>query len=417
VESEGVSEASHLAVERTRETDEPEHESRPAARAKTGVTLIGVVVLLTAASARAEPVEIRQGSLIGAGYSFKHGTSCLVVTARHVVPEMGGTVTVLDRGGAAAQGSRSYDNESYDLALIALPEKSPVACTAAWPDTTWIARANFSSPTEFHVVRHYPNGRETIVRLQYAGGIRQTLTLGFVDRLRVRESDSGAMVEYGGKPAGIVQSVDTGSDRVNVLKFDAIDQLVGDRFRSRTNAPVGYAGVFQRGRQNAEWSTYIQSWLTEQARRPVVLVESPIPGRPAPRRGTSTPAPARQASKPLCEIKVDVMSWERLPVPNPEYGRVELGMKACGKRGFLFEQTCTAARNAMRTTPRQLMSQKVTFQATVTPEQAPALAKLETSTVIPPASASLGRTELELEVLQEAVGPTLKTLLDAAPCQ
>jgi hypothetical protein len=267
------------------------------------------------------------------------------------------------------------------------------------------------------VVRHYPNGRETIVRLQYAGGIRQTLTLGFVDRLRVRESDSGAMVEYGGKPVGIVQSVDTGSDRVNVLKFDAIDQLVGDRFRSRTNAPVGYAGVFQRGRQNAEWSTYIQSWLTEQARRPVVLVETPVPGRPAPRNGASTAAPARGAAKPLCEIKVDVMSWERLPVPNPEYGRVEMGMKACGKRGFLFEQTCAAARNAMRTTPRQLMSQKVTFQATVTPEQAPVLAKLETSTVIPSASASLGRTELELAVLQEAVGPTLKTLLDAAPCQ
>jgi len=41
----------------------------------------------------------------------------------------------------------------------------------------------------------------------------------------------------------------------------------------------------------------------------------------------------------------------------------------------------------------------------------------ETSTVISPASASLGRTELELAVLQEAVGPTLKTLLDAAPCQ
>jgi hypothetical protein len=290
-----------------------------------------------------------------------------------------------------------------------------VACTATWPDAAWIAQANFSGPTEFRVVRHYPNGRETIVRLTYAGGMRQSLSLGFVDRLRVRESDSGALVEYGGRPVGILQSVDTASDRVNVLKFDAIDQLVGDRFRSRANAPVSYAGVFQRGRQNPEWSTYIQSWLTDKARRPVIVVEPPSLARPDPRRGP-TPAPARGESA-SCEVKVDVMSWERLPVPNPDYSKVELGLKACSNRSFVFQQMCSAARNAQRTTPRQVMSQKVTFQATVAPKDGPAMSKLETSTVVPPGSATLGRTELELIVLQEAVGPTLKTLLDTAPCQ
>lgn len=64
-----------------------------------------------------------------------------------------------------------------------------------------------------------------------------------------------------------------------------------------------------------------------------------------------------------------------------------------------------------------IQSQKLTFNVTVTPRSGPALTKLETSTVMPPSAATIGRMELELGVLQAAVGPTLKAMLDAAPCQ
>lgn len=417
-EDEVAAEAAHAAIERTRENEGghrgAEGARRPGTTARRPIAALALVCW--ASSAFAEPVEIRQGAYVGAGYSFRRGASCLVVTARHVVPEMGASVTVLDRAGAKAQGSRGYDNEFYDLALITLPDSSLVACTTAWPEAAWMARANFSS-NQFQVIRHYPNGRETIVRLQYAGGLRHQLTLAPVDKLTIRESDSGAMVEAGGRLVGIVQSVETATDRVNVLRFDQIDQLVGDRFkRSGAAGPLGYAGVFFRGRQSAEWTTYMQSWLTEKAGRTIVVVEPPSPyGRPDPRR-PAAPA-SSDTPKTSCEVKVEMMSWDRVSIPNPDYSKVELGLEACRKRGFVFEQLCAAARNQQRNTPRMIQSQKLTFNVIVTPKSGPSLTKLETSTVNPPSMSTIGRTEFELGVLQAAVGPTLKAMLDAAPCQ
>ena len=56
-----------------------------------------------------------------------------MLTAHHVVPETGVPITVFDRSGAKAEGTRSYDNAAYDLALIALPDNPPVACMTPWP--------------------------------------------------------------------------------------------------------------------------------------------------------------------------------------------------------------------------------------------------------------------------------------------
>lgn len=421
-ESEGVEmamEATHMALERGRESERSE---RPRAEEASGVgaavrrTLAIVMMLGCSAAVGAEPVEIRQGELVGAGYSFRRGTSCLVVTARHVVPGMGVAVTVFDRGGAKAVGTRAYDNEFYDLALIALPDSSTVACTSAWPDSVWLARASFAAASEFRAVRHYSSGRETIVRLRYAGGIKHLLTLAPADKLTIRESDSGAMVELDGRLVGIVQSLDTATDRVNVLRFDMIDQLVGDRFRrAKTNAPLSYAGVYFHGRANPDWSTYVQSWLTEKAGRTVIAAPDPL-SRPDPRRPVDPPRTAA-ATRASCEVKVEVMSWERVSVPNPNYASVELAMKSCGKRGLIFEQLCQQARRSAANTPRQVLSQKLTLNVSVTPKGSTPLTKLATSTIMPPSGPALGRTELELAVLQAAVGPALKELLDLAPCQ
>jgi hypothetical protein len=369
-------------------------------RRKARITGRVLLLLVAASPAYAEPVEVRQGTFVGAGYSFRRGASCLVVTARHVVSQMGVPVAVLDRTGARAEGSRAYDNEFYDLSIVTLPETSLVACSATWPDVAWLTRATFSSRNEFRAVRHYATGRETIVRLQHAGGVKHLLTLAPVDKLTIRESDSGAIVELDGRPVGIVQSIDTATDRVNVLRFDTIDQLVGDRFKGATTGPVSYVGVLSRGRPNPLWSTYVQSWLTEKAGR-AVLPAAATPNRAAPS---------------VCEVKVDVLAWERMSVPNPAYSAVELQLKSCGRRGFIFEQACQAGRRAAATTPRTLLSHKVTLNSTVTPPNAPPVSKLETTTHVPPSSRTLGRTEIDMMVLQAAAGSALQDLLGRAPC-
>ena len=193
--------------------------------------LAGMALMIAANSVYAEPVEIHQGSLIGGGYSFRRGATCLVVTAQHVVKEMGVPVTVLDRTSAKAVGNRNYVNESYDLALIELAENSSVACTTTWPDVAWLRSAKFSAASEFRAIRHYGGGQEVVIRLKHAGGDKDHITLAPVDKLTIRESDSGAIVELDGRPVGIVLSIDTGTDRVTVLRFDWIDELVGERFR------------------------------------------------------------------------------------------------------------------------------------------------------------------------------------------
>jgi hypothetical protein len=198
--------------------------------------------------AYAEPVEIRQGDVIGAGYSFHRGATCLVITAYHVVKEIGVPVTVIDRTGAKAAGNRSYANESYDLAQIELPDNSSVACTSTWPDVAWLRSANLSASSELRAVRHYAGGQEVIIRLKYAGGDKDHIMLAPVDKLTIRASDSGAIVELDGRLVGIVLSVDAGTDRVRALRFNRIDELVGDRFGT---ASVGRAPVSDPPREDS----------------------------------------------------------------------------------------------------------------------------------------------------------------------
>ena len=370
---------------------------------KTTIRLRASILAFCAAGActHAEPVDVRQGEYIGAGYSFRRANTCTVVTARHVVPDIGASITVLDRSGAQVEGSRSYDNEFYDLALISLPDIKTIACTATWPDRAPPLDAKVSDAKEFQAIRHYPSGRETIVRLKSAGGIKHLLTLAPVDNLRIRESDSGAIVLLDGRPAGIVQSVETGSDRVNVLRFDMVDQLVGDRFRSSGGrGALSFAGVLWQGRLHPTWTTYVQSWLMEQAGRQVVTGAAP----------GATPPPE------LCSVRIEVLSWDRGSVPNPAFDTVQQELKVCGKKGWLYEQMCQQARSASQTTPRQLVTQKLTVNAIVQPPAAPAVSKLVSNTVVPKSGVQMSQAEIELSSLQTVVGPVLKDLLKRSSC-
>ena len=317
----------------------------------------------------AEPVEVRQEGSIGAGYSFRRGSTCHVITANHVVRELGARVTVEDKTGARGVGDRTFTSEESDLALISLLDNSSVACTTQWPDGAWMRSATFSGSNAFRAVRHYTSGREAIVRLVHAGGDRNYFSLAPADKLNIRESDSGASVEFEGKLVGIVLSVDTATDRVKVLRFDRIDELLGERLRGAAVARiVRFLGVVQRGVENPTWTKYMEAWITEKSGRVVI----------------SATASAGQAAKANCEAKVEVLSWDHASAPNPDRNAIELQLKSCGKKGFFFEQLCKQARQSAATAPSQVISQRLTLNVLVTPKGAPTQSKLVTNTFVPP---------------------------------
>jgi hypothetical protein len=391
-----------------REEQRRKAASPGSARGRSGalsVCLLACVGLVSGgivSSARAEPVEVHQADHVGSGNSFRRGASCLVLTAHHVVPETGVPITVFDRSGAKAEGTRSYGNDAYDVALVTLPDDPPIACTTPWPDASWMTGASFTPKSEFYATIHHADGRESIVRLTYAGGIKHLLTLAPADKFRVIASDSGSLVVFDDKAAGIVQAVDESADRVNVIRFDMIDQLVGDRFRGSAAAvagALGYDGVLWHGQPNPNWSTYVQAWLTEKAGRTVYATKGDVPVPPG-----------------ACSLKVEVLSWDRVPVNNPQYDAAQQALKVCNKKGFLYEAMCTQARTTAANTPRQLVSQKLALNVTVTPPGGTALTKLNSSSFTP-AGATLSQAEIELNSLQTAAAGPIKELLDRGGCK
>jgi hypothetical protein len=265
-----------------------------------------------------------------------------------------------------------------------------------------MAGASFTPKSEFYATIHHADGRESIVRLDYAGSIKHLLTLAPADKFRIIASDSGALVEQDGKAAGIVQTVDESADRVQVIRFDMIDQLVGDRFRANAATVAGaisYAGVLWHGQPNPNWSTYVQAWLTEKAGRTVYAAKGPVPVPPG-----------------ACELKVEVLSWDRVPVTNPQYDAAQQALKICNKKGWVYEAMCTQAKSTAANTPRQLTSQKLALNVTVTPPGGAALTKLSSSTLTPPAGAQMSQAEIELSSLQTAAAPPIKELLERGGC-
>lgn len=350
---------------------------------------------LLAGSVFAEPVEVRQLDQTGSGYTFKRGNSCLLVTARHVVPDVAADITVLDRSGAKSAAQRIYDNEAYDLAVVALPDKSPVACTDSWPDSAWMKSTRFTSKSEFEVHRDYPNGRQVVVLLRHAGGSNNTVTLAYTDKTRIKESDSGSIVRSDDKLAGIVQSVDTGADRVEVLRFDVIDQLVGARFRGDTGkAPLSLAGVFRSNRADPQLTTFVQSWLLEKAGRSLVSMGN---------------------AAAQCEVRVEIVSWDRVSVDNPKYAEVQSQLSMCGKKGWLWEQMCKSGQQQRATTPAKMQAHQVMLNVTMTERDGVAQSKLATSTITPQAS-NKSAAQQQLEVMQLSFASVANDMFKAGTC-
>lgn len=358
---------------------------------------------------RAEPVDLSQGSEIGSGYAFGRGNICTVVTAGHVVAEPGMDITVTDRTGGKAVGQRVYFNKAYDLALVELPLGSVVACNDRWPDTQWMGNWQPDMQMYFDVVRHYPGGRERLVALRYAGGNNDTLSFAFVDRQRIIASDSGSLTRLNGKPVGIVSRVLPDIDRVDVLRFDRIDSLVGERFRGTIQGlPIAVTGVTKNSRPNKNWQTFVNSWLTEHAGRRVVDAKDP---------------------SALCSMGIDVIEWKKHRLENPEYEAVHSQLEKCSDAllSVLGDSLRLVSKNAKRDCqqrvraqlkdiPRFLKGNSIMFQMSIIPRTGSPITKLKSVQIVEKLGETASTAAIEREVLQSAIGPTATELFHESGC-
>lgn len=359
-------------------------------------TLLCVGGCLLTFGVRAEPMDLKQADQSGSGFGFRRGETCSIVTARHVVKEDGVDVSVADRSGGRVTAQRSYDNEAYDLALVTLPMNSTLACTTRWPDSGWLREARFGTSSVFEAVRHYAEGgREVIVRMAFAGGTTNTLTMTPVDKMNVRASDSGSMVFFQGKPAGIIQKVDPVTERVEVLRFDVIDQLVGSRFRSvDVKRKVALDGVFRGNQRVPNWSVYLRSWLEEGGHGSVVDVNDKEAG---------------------CRVRGDVLVWQPVREPNPKYQALQDELKTCGVIKALAKYMCENVRERLSKTPNFVSGYKVSVDVAVTARNGQRRTKLTDSKYLTPGDV-VDRERAERQVLQKSLGGTITTMFREGAC-
>lgn len=362
--------------------------------AMPALLLMGGIGLLPLA-ASAEPMDLAQADQSGSGFGFRRGETCSVITARHVVARDGVAVSVADRSGARVTAQRSYDNDAYDLALVTLPSDSTLACTARWPDSGWLRDSKFDTRSVFEAVRHYANGREVIIRLTYAGSTPNTLTLAPADKMNVRASDSGSLVLFEGRAAGIIQRVDPATDRIEVLRFDVIDQLLGSRFRVvDAKRKVVLDGVYRGNHPVPNWSVYLRSWLEEGGHASVVDAKD------------------KEAN---CRVRGDVLAWQPAQEPNPEYQALQDQLKSCGLIKPLAKMLCDNVRERMSKTPPVVSGYKISVDVAVTARNGQRRTKLSDSRYLAP-SGKIDPARAEREAVQSAFKDPMTAMFREGAC-
>jgi hypothetical protein len=374
------------------------HRSRQRSLALFAAAAAGMVL---PGFALAGPLELRQGSEVGAGTGFRRGDVCQVLTAAHVVSEPGVEVVVLDRSGARATGQVTYSNPAYDIALVTLQPGFAVACNERWPDAAWMAAARWNSRSLFEATRHYPDGRESVVELRWAGGTADTLTLARTDRMEIRSADSGALVRQDQRAAGIVKQVDTAIDRVEVVRFDLIDRLIGERFRGSTAGGLTFDGVFHHGRPHANWTSYASAWLTEKGGRPLVNAAD---------------------TQSRCRVRAEVIAWSQRSQPNPLYAQLQQNIGNCRKNPLIRNSSTAVklcedgARNQLPNTPRQLRVHSIQLKVDIAPRSGAGQSKLRSFEVAEGTAAAANRAQMELQMIQTSFGAVAEELFATGVC-
>ncbi|MBE7418831.1 MAG: hypothetical protein HS128_14025 [Ideonella sp.] len=366
----------------------------------TGTRFALVLALATAwcGPAAAQPVEIHQGAEVGSGYAFRRGDACLVLTAFHVVRSDVAEIRLFDRTGARNAAERTFQVPSEDIALLEVSDKRNIGCSERWPDSSWFASLNPTSRDLFEAVRHSPEGgRETLIALRYAGRTTHTLTLAPVDpKTRIQKGDSGSMVRLDGRLVGIVKQVRPDADRVEVVRIDVIDKLLGERLRGGGRSPLAIEGVRSRGRVDPRWSPYLREWVARSTGRQAVPAGDP-------------------GAK--CRIAVDLMDIRPTQVPNPQLEQA--GGQDCSLITLVNRKlgaTCESEkRKSVASTPRTLAAYIVSADVQVQPKQGAPVAKLASGTV-PIEGRATRSIEEQFSALATVMGPAAKELIAQAGC-
>ncbi len=357
--------------------------------------------------ASAGVLELRQGSQEGGGTGFRRGDLCHVLTAAHVVEEGKDSrqtalgVMVLDRSGARAEGQVTFVNWDADVALVTLQPGFAVACNGRWPESDWMSGQVWTPNTGLTASRHYSTGKETVFMLRWAGGTANTINLAHTDKTTIRATDSGSAVMLGERLAGIIKEVDTGQDRVVMVRFDLIDRLVGDRFRGSGAGAVGFDGVFNRGKRHAAWTNYVAAWLTETAGRPVVTVDS---------------------AQAACRVRAEVIDWSQRNEVNPRHAEIQQSLTGC-KTNLLFRNSKTMiqicennAREQLKTTPQRLRVHSLQLKVDVTPAAGSTESRLRTVELRERPGASASKADMSLQTMQAAFAQVATDMMSGGNC-
>lgn len=302
------------------------------------IELVALAVLLAPVAALAEPVHVAQGDSIGKGFSIRRGNDCYVLTANHVLGEPGSPIRVSDRSSAQSSARSIFADKAADFALLQIDGKTVVNCTDEWSAPTWLANKRFKPSDEFTVISADKSGRETLYSYKYAGGTSTEFTLAPKDKSRAVQSDSGSPVFYGDNFAGVLQSVDTASDRVNVLRADAVDVRLAQVLRGAGVAErvIAMGAVNQRQRAVEDWTIYTREELAGAGVGSIVTGNAP------------------NAS---CTLVANVIAVNQNRQPNPQFKQAQEYVRTnCSRdRGGFAKLMCENNKANLKT-----MSQYVT---------------------------------------------------------
>ena len=296
-----------------------------------------MVLALLPLAVSAEPVHVAQGDSIGKGYTIRRGNDCYVLTALHVLGEPGEPIKVSDRSAAQAPARSIFSDKAADFALLQIDGKSVVTCSDEWVAPAWLANKRFKPSDEFFVYSSDKTGRETIYTYKYAGGTAQDLTLAPVDKSRAVQSDSGSPVFFGDNFAGVLQSVDTSTDRITVFRADMVDVRLAQVLRGAGVAErvIAVGTVTQNSRPVEEWSIYTRESLAGAGLGSIVTGD---------------------ASNATCKMSAKVLGVSATRQPNPKHQQAQQYIAAnCTKdRGGFAKIMCETNKNTLKTAPPYL---------------------------------------------------------------
>jgi hypothetical protein len=304
------------------------------------IAWLGLALLPLAAIA--EPVHVSQGESAGKGYSIRRGNDCYVLTALHVLGEPGSPIRVSDLSAAQSAARSIFSDKAADFALLQIDGKSVVSCSDEWSAPAWLANKRFKPSDEFQVVTHDKTGRETIYLYRYAGGTPQEFALAPKDKSRAVQTDSGSPVFYGDHFAGVLQSVDTATDRVIVLRADAVDARLAQVLRGAGVAGrvIAVGGVSQGQRPVEDWTIYTREDLANAGLGSVVTGDAPAAN---------------------CKLTANVLAVNQRREPNAKFQQAQEYVRSnCAKeRGGFAKILCETNKSSLKGLPQFLIAWQV----------------------------------------------------------